>query len=655
MMSRLVLQVRPGSVAIHRWCLPSNRPSKLPLVLFSRSFSQQRSKVPASQVPKLWAQAQAVCFDVDCTITKQDALDDLANFLGKGQQVQDLTNAAMNGDMDLAEALQKRLDIMEPTVDKLTAYVQSNPAAPRLVPGIQSLIQELQARNVDVFLISGGFRELILPVADLLKIPRDHIYANRFVYMSDDARLDGTGTTESVSQLIRVTGFDPSQVTSREGGKPEAIRQIRSKKPLQTVVMIGDGITDLEAAEETGGADLFIGYGGVVARPRVQENADWWITDYQEILDALPRFKVAMVGSGAFASAVLQMISQNARDKAIFQDIVDVYVYEEDYHGAKLTSAINQQHENPKYLPGVHFGDNVVANPDLESTVQDADLIIFCAPHQFMHSLCKQIQLIGVKPTAKAISLTKGIHISPEQGPQLMSSMIHRMLNIECSVLMGANLAGEIGPNGLCEATIGSRVREQGHVFQELFDTDYFHVSVIPDIEGAEMAGALKNVVALAAGFADGCDLGQNAKAVVLRQGLSEMRQFAKAMYPNTVRDETFFESCGVADLIATCYGGRNHRVAQEFAKQRGRTSFSQLETDLLNGQKLQGVLTSEEVQSVLSSKGWQNQYPLFSTVNAIVRGRLEPKDISRFRELPGLSLESGGEEPSLLEKTIGF
>jgi glycerol-3-phosphate dehydrogenase (NAD+) len=164
-----------------------------------------RQKVSSSQAQILWSQAQAVCFDVDCTITKQDALDDLAEFLGKGDAVRQITHQAMNGDMDLDLALQERLHIMAPTVDDLQAYILSNPAQSRLVDGIQELVGELQARNIPIYLISGGFRELILPVADLLKIPRNHIYANRFLYMADD---DGN---------IRVHGFDPTQPTSHEG------------------------------------------------------------------------------------------------------------------------------------------------------------------------------------------------------------------------------------------------------------------------------------------------------------------------------------------------------------------------------------------------------------------------------------------------------
>ena len=308
-----------------------------------------------------------------------------------------------------------------------------------------------------------------------------------------------------------------------------------------------------------------------------------------------------------------------------------MYVYEEEFNGGKLTDAINREHQNPKYMPGVHFGENVVANPILEDAVKDADLIIFCAPHQFMPRICKQIRLV-TKSTAIAISLIKGIHITPT-GPALMTTLVRDILHINCSVLMGANLAVEILPGGLCEATIGSHSIEQGETFRELFDTDYFRTTVITDVEGAELAGALKNVVAVAAGFSDGCNLGENAKATILRQGLLEMRRFAKEMYW-TVKDETFFENCGVADLIATCYGGRNHRVSKAYAKCGGAKTFSELEAELLRGQKLQGVLTSNEVWTIIETHGWHQKFPLFTAVDAIVRRVYEPRDIARFREI---------------------
>ena len=86
--------------------------------------------------------------------------------------------------------------------------------------------------------------------------------------------------------------------------------------------------------------------------------------------------------------------------------------------------------------------------------------------------------------------------------------------------------------------------------------------------------------------------------------GLSEMRTLAHALYPS-VEDATFFESCGVGDIIATCLGGRNRRVAEAFARANGARAWSVLETELLGGQKLQGLLTSNEVTEVLRFHGW--------------------------------------------------
>jgi glycerol-3-phosphate dehydrogenase (NAD+) len=354
----------------------------------------------------------------------------------------------------------------------------------------------------------------------------------------------------------------------------------------------------------------------------------------------------------------MQMVSLNAAQNHLFNSTVKMWVFQEEWQGGNLTDKMNELKENPKYLPGVKYGDNVVACADLVETIQDADLIIFCTPHQFVQGLCRKMQM-HVKPTSHAISLIKGMYVNPETGPQLITSMIRKMLSIECSVLMGANIATEIAPNGLCESTIASHNVEHGNTFKCLFDTPFFSVNVIADVEGAELAGTLKNIVAIAAGFSDGCQLGENAKAAILRQGLLEMRQFAKAMFP-TVRDETFYESCGMADLIATCYGGRNHKVAQAFAESNGKKSFAELESDLLKGQKLQGVLTSEEVMLVLKSRHWIKDYPLFTLVDVIACGLLPPRDISRFHEFTKSSStleelvhpkkKGGGRRMSLLE-----
>lgn len=218
------------------------------------------------------------------------------------------------------------------------------------------------------------------------------------------------------------------------------------------------------------------------------------------------------------------------------------------------------------------------------------------------------------------------------EGPCMISKLITNILGINCCVLMGANIANEIAVEKFSEATIGyKKDKEVATRWAKLFTTPYFLVSVVEDIEGVELCGTLKNVVAIAAGLVDGLDMGNNTKAAIMRIGLREMRAFSKLLSP-TVRDNTFFESCGVADLITTCLGGRNRRVAEAFARNGGKRSFDELEAEMLHGQKLQGVSTAKEVYEVLTYRGWQELFPLLSTVHEICIGQLPPTSIVEYR-----------------------
>ena len=144
--------------------------------------------------------------------------------------------------------------------------------------------------------------------------------------------------------------------------------------------------------------------------------------------------------------------------------------------------------------------------------------------------------------------------------------MVKDLLNIECCVLMGANLANEVACENFCEATIGIKNLEKGALLKEALQTPYFRIVVAKDAEVVEICGALKNIVAVGAGFCDGLTYGDNTKAAVIRLGLMEMIKFAEVFYPgHNIR--VFLESCGVADLVTTCYGGRNRKVAEQFAR----------------------------------------------------------------------------------------
>lgn len=217
-------------------------------------------------VVAIWKAADAVCFDVDSTVIQEEGIDELAKFCGKGKEVEALTRNAMAGSMSFREALTVRLNIIRPQMNQIREFVRSRP--PRLTPGIKKLVDCLHKRSIPVYLISGGFRGVIGPVALELNIPLQNIYANKLKFYFNG----------------EYAGFDENEPTSKNGGKGEVVRLLKQEHGYSNVVIIGDGATDLEACPP---ADAFIGYGGNVLREEVKNRAAWYVTDFQELIDAL--------------------------------------------------------------------------------------------------------------------------------------------------------------------------------------------------------------------------------------------------------------------------------------------------------------------------------------------------------------------------------
>mmetsp|Transcript_5344 Transcript_5344/g.11688 ORF Transcript_5344/g.11688 Transcript_5344/m.11688 type:complete len:272 (+) Transcript_5344:57-872(+) len=251
----------------HQFRMTSVKISR-PVAAASANPSTAAQTAPKPEVLKTLREAQAVCFDVDSTFCEDEAIDELAAYLGVGKQVAELTAKAMGGSVDFRTALSTRLNVIKPSQQDFTNFMRDHPF--RVSKGIPELLAVLRRRGQQVFLVSGGFRQTIHPLAASVGIPVDHVFANNILF-------DAEG---------KYAGFNENEFTSRSGGKPAAIKHIKEKWGFTNVVMVGDGATDAEARLE-GEASLFIGYGGVAMRPTVAAKADWYIMDMQEFIHAL--------------------------------------------------------------------------------------------------------------------------------------------------------------------------------------------------------------------------------------------------------------------------------------------------------------------------------------------------------------------------------
>jgi len=210
--------------------------------------------------------ADAVCFDFDSTLIAEEGIDELAKFCGAGDAVKEWTTKAMDGNIKFEEALAARLELIRPSRRAIDDFLRARPPEPS--PNARALIAALKARGAAVHVISGGFRAMIEPLA-LGALGVDSVFANVL-------RLhDETG---------EYAGFDAAQPTARDGGKPAVVAELKRLHRYETVVMVGDGATDAQAKPP---ADAFVGYGGVVQRDAVKAIADWYVTDFLDLIAAL--------------------------------------------------------------------------------------------------------------------------------------------------------------------------------------------------------------------------------------------------------------------------------------------------------------------------------------------------------------------------------
>lgn len=260
---------------------------------------------------------------------------------------------------------------------------------------------------------------------------------------------------------------------------------------------------------------------------------------------------VSVIGCGSFGTALAMLLSKNHK-------IVNVWLRDNE-----AVHAINNNHENPKYAPGIVLPENIVASSNLEEVIKGSPLLFLTLPSKSFRSVTKEIGKY-IEPDQILVTTTKGF----EQGTfKSMSEIItEETCCLKVGALSGPNLAHEIMEGKPCGTVIGSHFEEVIHKVQVSLGSRDIRVYGNQDIYGVELAGTLKNIYAICSGILHTKSLGENTKSLMIARALNEMSRFAAMFNANP---STFLGVSGVGDLIATCNSekSRNFRIGRDLSQ----------------------------------------------------------------------------------------
>lgn len=253
--------------------------------------------------------------------------------------------------------------------------------------------------------------------------------------------------------------------------------------------------------------------------------------------------KFGVVGGGAWGTALAQTLSAAGSEVVLWAN------------EAETVSAINSDHVNHDFLPDVVLDDRLVATGDV-GDLKSCDLILLVAPAQFVRGVCEQLSP-HIKPGAPIVVCAKGIEQS--SGKQMVDVVAEAIPETEIAVLSGPSFAIDVARGLPAAVTLACRSRQLGERMAAAIGNRQFRIYWSEDIAGVELGGALKNVMAIAAGIVDGKALGTSAHAGLVTRGFSEMRRFAEA-YGAT--PETLMGLSGLGDLILTCGSPKSRNMS---------------------------------------------------------------------------------------------
>ena len=258
--------------------------------------------------------------------------------------------------------------------------------------------------------------------------------------------------------------------------------------------------------------------------------------------------KIGVIGAGSWGTALAKLLAENGHDILMWA------------HDKPLPDQINLGHENSIYLPGFILPDNLRATHDLEEAVVGKDLLLSVVPSHVLRTVLEQVAPM-IEPGTPFVSATKGIENDTQM---LVSDILEDVLPEHCqpylAYLSGPSFAREVAAHKPTAVTIASFNHRLAQRVQRVFSNDVFRAYTTTDVVGVEVGGAVKNVIAIAAGAIAGMELGSNSMAGMITRGLHEISRLAVTIGANPL---TLSGLAGMGDLVLTCTGGlsRNRSV----------------------------------------------------------------------------------------------
>lgn len=321
--------------------------------------------------------------------------------------------------------------------------------------------------------------------------------------------------------------------------------------------------------------------------------------------------RISVIGAGAWGTALAQVYAHAGHD-------VTLWAREE-----ALAHTINKTKENTTYLPGVQVHGSIRATSSLEQALKE-DIILNVVPAQFTRSIIQQMKPF-LRSDQPIVLCAKGIEI---QSRQLLSDIVREECLNPLAVLTGPSFASDLANGKPTAATLACTDKQLGERIQTALSSRTLRLYTSTDIVGAQIGGAIKNVIAIGCGIIEGLQLGESARAALVTRGLVEIARLTVALGG---KRETLMGQCGVGDLMLTCASQQSRNFSFGYLMGQGQSA-----TDILASRKsvTEGVHTARA--AVQLAQDFDVEMPIVENVHACIEGRISIKDaITQIMERP--------------------